>query len=101
MAVQIGVKQTDLGWCGVSSEGYTTDGWPTEEIAIERIKQHKAEVEAGRDPKGNGPAAPMEPLEAFRERHGLIPDSDGRRALKAPGVKLVEDVVEDSEEDGD
>lgn len=93
MDVAIGVKETDLGWMGVASTGFTTDGWPTREIAIERIKQHRDEVRAGRDPRTGFPAAPMELLEEFRQRHGLV--SDGERAILADGVELVEDDEDD------
>lgn len=88
--VTIGVKETENGWCGVSSEGFTTDGWPTREIAIDRIRQHRREVEQGVDPGSGLPVAPMEPLSEFRARWGL--EADGKRA-----VLIGADIIPDEE----
>lgn len=76
-----------IGMCMSRSCRYSTDGWPTHEIAAERIRQHAQETEDGLDEQG-GCVSPMETIEMFRERFGLEARTDGRAVLPA-GIREV------------
>lgn len=73
----IGPSGTSGGWC---SCGYKTTGWPTDEVASERLLQHKNEHETG---------AEMEPIESFRERLGLVPEGRAKAVFPAGAKDLV------------
>lgn len=74
----IGPSGTYGGWCGC---GYKTTGWPTPEVAAERLAQHANEHETGEL---------MEPLEDFRDRLGLVPDGRAKAVFPEGAVPLSE-----------
>ena len=84
--VDVAVLPHEDAFNGMCSCGYTSKGWPTHDIAAERILQHKGEHEGGRGEDGL-PAAPMELLSEFRARHGLVPS--GNRAVFPAGAVVV------------
>lgn len=73
--IKVGTFSDGEACAGLCTCGFKTTGWPTEEIAADRISQHKAE----HDGKGG-----MEPLSEFRDRHGLI--AQGNLAVLPEGV---------------
>lgn len=74
----IGPSGTFGGWC---SCGYKTTGWPSEDVAAQRLAQHVNEHDAGE---------PMEPLEDFRDRLGLVPDGRAKAVFPEGARDLVE-----------
>lgn len=75
---RIATVADDDGYTGLCECGYQTSGWPLKKIAVERIKQHRNEHQAGE---------PMELLSEFRARHGLV--SDGNKAVFPEEAKEV------------
>lgn len=82
----IGPSDTFGGWC---SCGYKTTGWPSEEVAAERLAQHVTEHDTG---------TLMEPIEDFRERLGLVPDGRAK-AVFPEGAKDLSEVAGPSPEE--
>lgn len=86
MAIKIGVlaNPTTGLFDGLCTCGYTTSHWPAESLADERIRQHRQEHVDG---------TPMELIEDFRERHGLVPDGNAARfydAVKDGSLTIIE-----------
>lgn len=73
----IGPTGTFGGWC---SCGYKTIGWPDKDVAAERLSQHVNEHDTG---------APMETIEDFRARLGLVPDGRARAVFPEGAEPLV------------
>lgn len=78
------LQDPDTGsFTGLCECGFPTVGWPTEELAAERIGQHKNEHETGEL---------MEDKMAFRERHGLVQSEVNPNLVVFPeGAKVIED----------
>lgn len=74
----IGPSGTSGGWC---SCGYKTIGWPNDDVAAERLAQHVNEHDSGE---------PMELIEDFRDRLGLVPDGRARAVFPEGAKDLAE-----------
>jgi hypothetical protein len=81
----IGPSGTVGGWC---SCGYKTIGWPNDDVAVERLLQHKKEHETGEL---------MEPIESFRERLGLVPDGRAKAVFPEGAVSINPSVEGDED----
>lgn len=83
MGIKIGVlanPNTGL-FDGLCTCGFTTSHWPAEAVATERIKQHRQEHIDG---------TPMELIEDFRDRLGLVPNGNAAMFYQ-DGVTIIED----------
>lgn len=95
--VRDAVRQDDEGWgfscplsgCGDpdTDVGYTSTGWPTKAIALDRLEGHIAEHAEGDAARAEGrevDRSKLAPdLDTFRAKHGLVESADRRRALRA------------------
>lgn len=84
----IGPSGTFGGWC---SCGYKTTGWPNQEVAAERLAQHANEHATGEL---------MEPIEAFRDRLGLVPEGRAKAVFPDGAVPLNEILNKPAEGEG-
>lgn len=83
-----GPSGTFGGWCSCT---YKTTGWPSEDVAAQRLAQHVNEHDTGES---------MELIEDFRARLGLV--TAGRAAAKFPeGAKDLSEVLAPAPELGD
>lgn len=88
MEIKLGVAPDDGDtFTGLCSCGFATKFWPSQEVAADRLLQHKAEHDGGRNEDGTI-ASPMELLSDFRDRHGLVRDGD-RAVFPAGTVEVV------------
>lgn len=60
------------GSCGSDGIGFRSTGWPTKEIAADRLDQHVSEHRTGHVAMS---------LDDFRAKWGLTPTADGQRAV--------------------
>lgn len=94
MAVKVGVQAQEDTFRGLCQCGYSTSGWPTEEIAAARIRQHKKEEEGGVNEDGTA-KYPMQLLSEFRDSYMLV--ANGNSAVFTSDVKMLDDEPGDTE----
>lgn len=98
MSIEVAVVPDEDAFTGLCKCGYYTKAWPSQEIAAERILQHKAEHEGGLGEDGLA-ASPMEGKTAFVERHGLVINRDTARAVFPENAVIVGGDPEPEEEE--
>lgn len=95
MPVKVGIQKFEGAYRGICECGYTTSGWPSDEVAAARIRQHQKEEMGGLNEDGTI-KYPMQPKDEFKKSYMLV-ETGGNNVVFASDVEILDDPEPESD----